>query len=103
MGGEWFARKDSNLEFQSQNLTCYHYTTGEQYRTAPSEPHYKSTFSRKVKGLMGKYFAYFKSLSPIPAGPEVPPDKSILEYDGHTIPIVALMTSSKIFFELLLT
>ena len=25
----WFARKDSNLNFQSQNLTCYHYTTGE--------------------------------------------------------------------------
>ena len=24
-----FARKDSNLDLQSQNLTCYHYTTGE--------------------------------------------------------------------------
>lgn len=25
----WFARKDSNLDFQGQNLTCCHYTTGE--------------------------------------------------------------------------
>lgn len=30
-GGEWLARKDSNLEIQNQNLTCYHYTTGEQF------------------------------------------------------------------------
>jgi hypothetical protein len=25
----WFARKDSNLDFQGQNLTCCHCTTGE--------------------------------------------------------------------------
>lgn len=30
MSKEWFARKDSNLDFQGQNLTCYHCTTGEQ-------------------------------------------------------------------------
>ena len=29
-GTNWLARKDSNLDFQGQNLTCYHYTTGEQ-------------------------------------------------------------------------
>lgn len=28
----WLARKDSNLDFQGQNLTCYHCTTGEQRR-----------------------------------------------------------------------
>ena len=27
---KWFARKDSNLDFQGQNLTCCHCTTGEQ-------------------------------------------------------------------------
>lgn len=26
---KWFARKDSNLDIQSQSLSCYHYTTGE--------------------------------------------------------------------------
>ena len=29
LGEKWFARKDSNLDFQGQNLTCYHCTTGE--------------------------------------------------------------------------
>ena len=28
----WFPLKDSNLDFQSQNLTCYHCTKGEQIR-----------------------------------------------------------------------
>ena len=28
-GKKWFARKDSNLDFQGQNLTCCHCTTGE--------------------------------------------------------------------------
>ncbi|MFM1848016.1 MAG: hypothetical protein RL417_1490, partial [Pseudomonadota bacterium] len=27
---DWLARKDSNLDFQGQNLTCYHCTTGEE-------------------------------------------------------------------------
>ena|GEM_PF-6410542 len=31
-GLTWFARKDSNLDFQGQNLTCCHCTTGEQIR-----------------------------------------------------------------------
>lgn len=26
---DWFAHKDSNLDFQGQNLACYHYTMGE--------------------------------------------------------------------------
>ena len=29
IGQKKLARKDLNLDFQGQNLTCYHYTTGE--------------------------------------------------------------------------
>ena len=32
-GGKWLPDKDSNLNKQSQNLLCYHYTIGQEEKT----------------------------------------------------------------------